>query len=70
MGHVCVAASGKLGHFWKEKFDEHQHACTCFNSLDFRSSIEIEKSKLLAPGATVQSWNSSIQEGRTEGSSV
>lgn len=67
---VCIAVSGKLGHFGKEKFDERQHAYTCFNSLDSRSSIEIEKSESLAPGAMVQTWNSSNQEGGTEGSSV
>lgn len=70
MGQVCIAVAGKLGHFGKEKFDEHQHACTCFNSLDSRSSIEIEKSELLAPGAMIQTWNSNNQEGRTEGLSV
>lgn len=67
MGQVCIAVSGKLRHFGKEKFDEHQHACTCFNCLDSRSSIEIEKSESLARGAMVQTWNFSNQEGRTEG---
>lgn len=34
------------------------------------SSIEIEKSKSLVPGAMVQSWNPSNQEGRAKRSWV